>query len=453
MADDDGAGLRAALLDKGAEESAARDAEGSRGRGAHVVRRTNSSKIRALLGKGRMYEHLYVMGDRNVIRVRSKRPDAPHVECDGDHEHDHDCTAPDTNVEHEHYIGGVRFAHKHAHGFEAHSHETLASDSSPFARATIYIILALGLCFIALGLGCEFWLKRTQEIGTLAHTVFKIAGPALIFSGLCFALVSALYFLILHRIDRAFHEAAEEEAKRGLLSQEGGAFTLPGDGNGDGGDGDADEDASVIQGDFLRLAISHLLSAWGDRMWQFAVPILMMHIFKDTLLPSALFALVQYLGCVVLMPRAGAWIDEAYRLPLMRAAIAVENVCVLLTCVTLASMVLRQGPGAGGKVDGAFAASFGALLVLGIAGEVMNQVQTIALEVSEIESKYEFVSIPSPNPPAPHPTNPTHQPRVCTQSPLACLTNRQRTYRIQTRTRQSYYTCTYILLLKFTLCV
>merc|ERR1719158_52002 len=106
----------------------------------------------------------------------------------------------------------------------------------------------------------------------------------------------------------------------------------------------------------------------------------MMHIFKDTLLPSALFALVQYLGCVVLMPRAGAWIDEAYRLPLMRAAIAVENVCVLLTCVTLASMVLRQGPGAGGKVDGAFAASFGALLVLGIAGEVMNQVQTIALE-------------------------------------------------------------------------
>ncbi|TYZ68533.1 hypothetical protein PybrP1_000157, partial [[Pythium] brassicae (nom. inval.)] len=37
----------------------------------------------------------------------------------------------------------------------------------------------------------------------------------------------------------------------------------------------------------MYLYISHFLSAWGDRMWQFAVPILFMEVFVDTLLPSA----------------------------------------------------------------------------------------------------------------------------------------------------------------------
>ena len=30
------------------------------------------------------------------------------------------------------------------------------------------------------------------------------------------------------------------------------------------------------------LYCSHFLSAWGDRMWQFAVPVLFMDIFLDT---------------------------------------------------------------------------------------------------------------------------------------------------------------------------
>ena len=74
-------------------------------------------------------------------------------------------------------------------------------------------------------------------------------------------------------------------------------------------------------------------------MWQFPVPVLMMRVFRDTLLPAPSFALVQYLG-VFLMPKAGAPIDGSYRMG-CRHAIALENVCIFGTCALLGLMVHR----------------------------------------------------------------------------------------------------------------
>ncbi|KAG1693920.1 hypothetical protein DVH05_022842 [Phytophthora capsici] len=52
----------------------------------------------------------------------------------------------------------------------------------------------------------------------------------------------------------------------------------------------------------MYLYAAHLLSAWGDRMWEFAIPILFMEIFVDTLLPGACFSLVMYATCVIMIP-------------------------------------------------------------------------------------------------------------------------------------------------------
>merc|ERR1719468_1263174 len=52
---------------------------------------------------------------------------------------------------------------------------------------------------------------------------------------------------------------------------------------------------------------SHFLSAWSDRMWAFAIPILLMEIFVDTLMPSALFSLATYIASLIFMPTVGEW--------------------------------------------------------------------------------------------------------------------------------------------------
>jgi hypothetical protein len=62
------------------------------------------------------------------------------------------------------------------------------------------------------------------------------------------------------------------------------------------------------------LFASHFLSAWGDRMWQFAVPLLFMEMFVDNLAPTAVYALVVYLACVQFMPSVGSWVDKKPRL-------------------------------------------------------------------------------------------------------------------------------------------
>ena len=49
------------------------------------------------------------------------------------------------------------------------------------------------------------------------------------------------------------------------------------------------------------LFFGHWLSAWGDRMWQFATPVLFMDIFLDTLAPAALYGVAVY---TVASPRA-----------------------------------------------------------------------------------------------------------------------------------------------------
>jgi solute carrier family 40 (iron-regulated transporter), member 1 len=136
---------------------------------------------------------------------------------------------------------------------------------------------------------------------------------------------------------------------------------------------------------------SHFLSSWGDRMWQFAVPLLFMEIFVDTLLPSALFSLALYLGCIAAMPAAGRWVDRAPRLLVVGRAIAVDNACILLStallCVLLAATnedkrwaaahpALPPPPAWSARNIGLFVG----INVLGVVAEVMNQVQTLALE-------------------------------------------------------------------------
>ncbi|KDO30229.1 hypothetical protein SPRG_19785 [Saprolegnia parasitica CBS 223.65] len=121
------------------------------------------------------------------------------------------------------------------------------------------------------------------------------------------------------------------------------------------------------------LYVGRFFSAWGDRMWQFATPLLFMEIYKDTLLPSALFSLVVYVVGLVALPRIGRWLDATNRLSVLARSIAIENTCVVLSTTSLASLLLVSSPAAAHIL-------LALTMLAGAIGQVFNDAQALAIE-------------------------------------------------------------------------
>ena len=331
------------------------------------------------------FDHFFVHGDRDVVLIkRTKSRGKEHVVS-----HNHD---GHEEIEHEHFVGGYRYKHKHccAHGAheEGHDNEDVRAgghgDGGSFeffswknsggARggrsnfALLVVLLASLLSLAAGSLLLSGALEKYTKDGIL-HEAAKICAPALTFLGASFLLASSSYFFVTGR--------ARARAKDGRADGAGIRSPLLSSVS----ENDDEEPSGRLGPHFYMMCLSHTLSAWEDRMWQFAVPIVMMHIFKDTLLPGALFGLVQYLGVVLLMPKAGHLIDQSYRLGLLWYAIMIENLCILGTCASLGLLVLatRENDNTF-RLTPATAAYYGAIVVLGVVGEVCNNMQTIALE-------------------------------------------------------------------------
>merc|ERR1719453_1733670 len=61
------------------------------------------------------------------------------------------------------------------------------------------------------------------------------------------------------------------------------------------------------------LFVSHGLVAFGNRLWQFATPLLLIAIFPSSLMAVAAFQLCMYLAEVFALPQIGDWVDRAPR--------------------------------------------------------------------------------------------------------------------------------------------
>ena len=85
----------------------------------------------------------------------------------------------------------------------------------------------------------------------------------------------------------------------------------------------------------MHLYASHFLSAFGDRMWQFAIPVLFMEVWDQTLLPSAIFSFAIYSASLLFMPAIGTWVDRSPRLPMIRTSILVQNIAIFVSSALL----------------------------------------------------------------------------------------------------------------------
>ena len=80
------------------------------------------------------------------------------------------------------------------------------------------------------------------------------------------------------------------------------------------------------------LYISHSLSTWNSRVFEFGAVLMLAHIYDDTLLPASLYALARAASAVCLSPIVGRYVDQEDRLKVVRRSIVGQRMAVILSC-------------------------------------------------------------------------------------------------------------------------
>ncbi|KAJ5177748.1 uncharacterized protein N7500_000447 [Penicillium coprophilum] len=93
--------------------------------------------------------------------------------------------------------------------------------------------------------------------------------------------------------------------------------------------GPAPEVRSVLR----RLYISHTLSAWNSRMFEFGAVLFLASIFPGTLLYASIYALVRAFSAVALSSWLGAQVDRSDRLVAVRHSIVWQRLPVAVSCL------------------------------------------------------------------------------------------------------------------------
>ncbi|EXJ67270.1 uncharacterized protein A1O5_09283 [Cladophialophora psammophila CBS 110553] len=112
----------------------------------------------------------------------------------------------------------------------------------------------------------------------------------------------------------------------GSLSDDDAPFLASIDG---GGDSASDEISPRLA---RRLYVSHFLSTWNFRGFEFGAVLFLANIFPNTLLPLSIYALVRALAAIVFAPLVGRYIDTGSRLKVVRDSIVYQRGAVVLSC-------------------------------------------------------------------------------------------------------------------------
>lgn len=255
------------------------------------------------------------------------------------------------------------------------------------------VTLCVGILGLALGLACEetlqksFWPASEKAIcspvsGIIRHDVSQFSFALLSVS--IGAIVPVLYVLTIrfyvkcgrNRKSRTLHNYSELVRISGPAQTYGTVDTPTADQN--------QNPTGNEQISKSTLYAQQWLSSWGDRMWQFAVPLILMDVFVDTLLPGALFTMVIYIASVLLAPSIGQRIDNSERIISVIYAIVIENVCLIGSCVMLVVVAnvpeVRDSKDEVPELTFRLAVTFGIVIILGLVAQPMNNLQTIAIQ-------------------------------------------------------------------------
>ncbi|KAI9652206.1 MAG: hypothetical protein M1829_001815 [Trizodia sp. TS-e1964] len=81
-----------------------------------------------------------------------------------------------------------------------------------------------------------------------------------------------------------------------------------------------------------RLYISHLLSTWNSRVFEFGAVLYLASIFPGSLLPMSIYALSRSAAAILFSPAIGQYIDRGNRLHVVRLSIVLQRFVVAASC-------------------------------------------------------------------------------------------------------------------------
>ncbi|EAW13147.1 putative iron-regulated transporter [Aspergillus clavatus NRRL 1] len=125
-----------------------------------------------------------------------------------------------------------------------------------------------------------------------------------------------------------------------------------------------------------RLYVSHFLSTWNSRMFEFGAILFLASIFQDTLLYASVYALARSLSAVVLSSWLGSRMDHSDRLVTIRRSIIWQRLPVVLSCACFVVLLVPSLMGNKFVTWGLFAA----VLLLACVEKLAAIANTVAVE-------------------------------------------------------------------------
>ncbi|KAK7748104.1 hypothetical protein SLS53_001356 [Cytospora paraplurivora] len=126
----------------------------------------------------------------------------------------------------------------------------------------------------------------------------------------------------------------------------------------------------------LRLYVSHFLSTWNSRVFEFGAALFLASIFPGTLLEVSIYSLVRNAGYVVFAQPVGTWIERGNRLSVIRASIVGQRVPVAASCALFLLLLSKPGALGPGTEPGIFVV----IIFLAVVEKLCSTMNTISVE-------------------------------------------------------------------------
>tara|TARA_R110002060_G_scaffold20331_2_gene27689 strand:- start:604 stop:1191 length:588 start_codon:yes stop_codon:yes gene_type:complete len=91
-----------------------------------------------------------------------------------------------------------------------------------------------------------------------------------------------------------------------------------------------------------RLYLSHFLSTWNSRVFEFGAVLYLATIYPGTLLPMSIYAFTRGFSAIIFAPAVGQYIDTGNRLQVVRVSIGMQIRPCLLTTANSAVLVVQR---------------------------------------------------------------------------------------------------------------
>lgn len=125
-----------------------------------------------------------------------------------------------------------------------------------------------------------------------------------------------------------------------------------------------------------RLYVSHFLSTWNSRLFEFGAAIFLTSVFPGTLRPVSIYSLVRNAGYVLFSHPLGTWINNGDRLRVIRTSIVGQRVPVAASCALLLVLDLK-GPELGSARENGI---FSVIVLLAVVEKLASTLNTISVE-------------------------------------------------------------------------